>query len=183
MERSDCGQRSDEEADELAAIWQSAIAQRYRDLHDNEWAMGPANVLVVALYNPQVNRLMQVLPVGARVGTVDRFEGQEAEVMVLSMATSGNDELPRGVELLLSRNRLNVALSRARTLALVVASPTLAGIEARSIEEMALINTLCRLRFVAALTVQRVLRPLDGGAEVAEAAAGSKNEASQLGAR
>ena len=89
--------------------------------------MGAANVLVVAPYNAQVNRLKQVLPADARVGTVDKFQGQQAEAVIVSMTTSSGEDLPRNMAFLFSKNRLNVAISRARCLALVVASPKLAG--------------------------------------------------------
>ncbi len=103
------------------------------------------NVLVVAPYNMQVNLLKQRLPQGARVGTVDKFQGQEAEVVILSMATSSGDYLPRHIEFLYSKNRLNVALSRARCLALLVASPRLMAIRCTTVEQMALVNMLCWL--------------------------------------
>jgi uncharacterized protein len=87
--------------------------------------------------------LRQRLGASARVGTVDRFQGQEAEVVLVSMATSGADDMPRDVSFLLSRNRLNVALSRARCLAVMVASPGLLDMSVRTVEEMRLANLLC----------------------------------------
>ena len=100
-------------------------------------------ILVVAPYNMQVNLLKLTLPDGARVGTVDKFQGQEAEAVIVSMATSSGDYLPRFIEFLYSKNRLNVALSRARCLALLVASPELMIIKCNTIEQMELVNTLC----------------------------------------
>jgi uncharacterized protein len=73
----------------------------------------------VAPYNVQVNLLKRVLPPGARVGTVDKFQGQEAEVVLVSMTTSSGDYLPRFMDFLYSKNRINVAISRARSLAIV----------------------------------------------------------------
>jgi uncharacterized protein len=101
-------------------------------------------VLVVAPYNVQVNALAAALPDGARVGTVDKFQGQEADVVVYSMASSSGDDVPRGLEFLLSRNRLNVAVSRARCLAYLVASPRLLEVNCRTIDQMRLANALCR---------------------------------------
>jgi uncharacterized protein len=83
------------------------------------------------------------LPDGARVGTVDKFQGQEAEVVIVSMTTSGADDMPRDASFLLSRNRFNVAISRARCLAVIVASPGLLDLVANSIDEMRLANLLC----------------------------------------
>ncbi|GHV50818.1 hypothetical protein FACS1894168_2420 [Deltaproteobacteria bacterium] len=92
----------------------------------------------------QVNLLQSLLP-GARVGTVDKFQGQEAPVVIFSMATSSAEDLPRNIEFLFSRNRLNVAISRAQCLAVVVASPLLAEVPCKSVAQMRLVNTFCRL--------------------------------------
>jgi uncharacterized protein len=90
----------------------------------------------------QVNLLKRELPAGARVGTVDKFQGQEAEVVLISMATSSGDELPRNIEFLFSKNRLNVAISRAKCLAVLVCSPDLLSIQCKTPEQMRLVNTL-----------------------------------------
>ncbi|HEY7246740.1 MAG TPA: AAA domain-containing protein [Xanthobacteraceae bacterium] len=84
-----------------------------------------------------------MLPLGARVGTVDKFQGQEAPVCLVSMATSSGGELPREIEFLFSVNRLNVAISRAQALAFVFASPRLLDVPCRTIDEMRLVNALC----------------------------------------
>ena len=81
--------------------------------------------MVITPYNLQVNYLTSILPAGARVGTVDKLQGQQAEVVLISMVTSSGDDLPRDIEFLYSKNRLNVAVSRARSLACIVASPRL----------------------------------------------------------
>jgi uncharacterized protein len=91
----------------------------------------------------QVNLLKKILPDGARVGTVDKFQGQEAPVVIVSMATSSGDYLPRFIEFLYSKNRLNVAISRAKSLALFIANPALMAIRCSIPQEMALVNTLC----------------------------------------
>jgi superfamily I DNA and/or RNA helicase len=79
-----------------------------------------------------------------RVGTVDKFQGQQATVVFFSMASSSGEDVPRGLDFLFSRNRLNVAVSRARCLAYVVASPRLLDTECRTVEQMRLVNALCR---------------------------------------
>lgn len=108
------------------------------------------DVLVVAPYNAQVSRLAAVLAArGVRVGTVDKFQGQEAPVVVYSMATSSQDDAPRGMEFLYSLNRLNVATSRARCAAIVVASPALFEPQCRTPRQMQLANALCRFRELA----------------------------------
>jgi superfamily I DNA and/or RNA helicase len=105
--------------------------------------MTAENVLVVAPYNSQVNLLKSCLPAGARVGTIDMFQGQEAEAVLVSMATSSGEYLPRNIEFLYDKNRLNVAISRAKCLAVVVASPRLLQVKCGTVEEMELVNTLC----------------------------------------
>ena len=107
------------------------------------------DILVVAPYNAQVNLLARVLAGRARVGTVDKFQGQEAPVVFYSMATSTPDEAPRGMDFLYSLHRLNVATSRARCLAVVVASPELFFPECKTPHQMRLANAFCRFRELA----------------------------------
>ena len=102
------------------------------------------DVLVVAPYNMQVRRLRAALPDAVAVGTVDKFQGQEAPVVFFSMTTSTGEDLPRGIEFLYSPNRFNVAISRAQCLAYVVASPRLLTADARTTEQMRLVNIVCR---------------------------------------
>ena len=138
-----CSQKSEEGCAVLNEIYQSLLTQRFRDREGKEHDITSGNILVVAPYNLQVNHLKEVLPAGARVGTVDRFQGQQAEVVLVSLATSSAEEMPRDVEFLYSRNRLNVAISRARSLAMIIASPRLLEIPCRTVEQMRLVNTLC----------------------------------------
>ena len=105
--------------------------------------MGVADIVVVSPYNIQVNLLKSKLPTGARVGTVDKFQGQEAPVVIISMTTSSAEDMPRNMEFLYSRNRLNVAVSRARSLAVIVASPLLLEAPCTSVEQLRLVNTVC----------------------------------------
>jgi uncharacterized protein len=107
------------------------------------------DVLVVAPFNAQVSRLIERLPAGARVGTVDKFQGQEAPVVIYSMATSRPEDAPRGMEFLYSPNRFNVATSRARCAVIVVANPRLYAPDCRSARQMQLANALCRYRELA----------------------------------
>lgn len=100
-------------------------------------------VLIVAPYNAQVGALGERLP-GARIGTVDKFQGQEAPIVIYSMATSSPDEAPRGMEFLFSLNRLNVATSRARCVCILVASPRLFEPECRTPRQIQLANAFCR---------------------------------------
>jgi uncharacterized protein len=116
--------------------------------------LGPADVLVVAPYNAQVALLGQVVGDGVRVGTVDRFQGQEAPVVIVSLTTSSPDEIPRGMDFLYSRNRLNVAVSRAQGLVVLVGSPDLLSVDCRTVDQLRLANGLCRyVELAAAITV------------------------------
>ena len=101
------------------------------------------NILIIAPYNAQVFELQTRLP-GARIGTVDKFQGQEAPVVVYSMTTSSHADAPRGMEFLYSLNRLNVATSRAQCLCVLVASPKVFEADCRTPEQMRLANAYCR---------------------------------------
>jgi uncharacterized protein len=135
-------------AEEVAAI-QAAIV----DLLSGSWtdkdgttrALEPADIIVVAPYNAQVNALQDALPAGIRVGTVDKFQGQEAPVCLVSMTASSVEETPRGMDFLFSLNRINVAVSRAKGLALVFGAPRLREAKCNTVEQMRLVNTLCAL--------------------------------------
>jgi uncharacterized protein len=104
---------------------------------------------VVAPYNAQVRRLIETLPEGARIGTVDKFQGQEAPVVIYSMTTSSVDDAPRGMDFLFSLNRLNVAASRAQVSMILVCSPELLKARCRTPDQMRLASALCRLVEVA----------------------------------
>ena len=102
------------------------------------------DILIVAPYNAQVSALAQALPAGTRVGTVDKFQGQEAPVVFYSMATSTPEDAPRGMEFLYSLNRLNVAISRAQCVAVIVASPALFQVLCKTPRQIELANAFCR---------------------------------------
>lgn len=138
-----CAQRSPAEAARLARTYAALLGQRWRDNDGVERTIGIDNILVVSPYNMQVNLLRDTLPAGARVGTVDKFQGQEAACVLISMTTSSGEDLPRQIEFLYSRNRLNVAISRAKCLAVVYASPRLLEVSCSAVIQMELVNTLC----------------------------------------
>jgi len=150
IDHKGCSQGSEQEAALVAELVASALQQRFTDKAGVEHPMTLDNILVVAPYNVQVNLLKRTLPEGARVGTVDKFQGQEAELVIVSMTTSSEEDLPRHIEFLYSRNRLNVAISRARCLAIVIANPALMAIHCNTPEQMALVNTLCWMAEVGA---------------------------------
>jgi uncharacterized protein len=142
---------SDEEVEAVVALVDEILVPgaRWTDAAGGEHPLADQDVLVVAPYNAHVNRVDDRLRAGGRairVGTVDKFQGQEAPVVIYTMATSSPDEAPRGLEFLYSANRLNVATSRAKAAAIIVASPKLFAPECRTPRQMGLANALCRLK-------------------------------------
>jgi uncharacterized protein len=138
---------------QIAAEEVHAISAAVADLLNGSWTdkdgtsrpMRQSDIIVVAPYNAQVNALRDALPEGIRVGTVDKFQGQEAPVCLVSMTASSVEETPRGMEFLFSLNRINVAVSRAKCLALVLGAPRLREAKCNTVEQMRLVNTLCAL--------------------------------------
>lgn len=105
----------------------------------------PDDILIVAPYNLQVRQLQSRLQDRSRIGTVDKFQGQEAPVLIVSMGASRGETAPRGLDFLLNPNRLNVALSRAQCLSIVVGSPHLAQTRCANIKETQLVNLFCKV--------------------------------------
>ena len=101
------------------------------------------DILIIAPYNAQVFELRDRIS-GVRIGTVDKFQGQEAPIVIYSMTTSSYADAPRGMEFLYSLNRLNVATSRARCLCILVASPAVFEANCRTPRQMQLANAFCR---------------------------------------
>jgi len=112
------------------------------------------DILIVAPYNAQVADLSARLP-SLPVGTVDKFQGQQAAVVIYSMTTSSPEEAPRGMEFLYSLNRLNVATSRAKTAVIMVGSPRLFEPDCKSPRQMQLANALCRYLELATIVEVR----------------------------
>ena len=144
---------STEEAAEVGARIASMIGTIWTDREGKAKLLQPSDFMVVAPYNAQVRKLREALLqaglTDVPVGTVDKFQGREAAIVFYSMATSSLDDIPRSLEFLFSRNRLNVAVSRAMCLAVIVASPRLLEAHARTIDQMRLVNALCRFVEIA----------------------------------
>jgi predicted RecB family nuclease len=141
-------QASPEEARAIGAEIERLVGTRYTDEHGDR-VLTHRDVVVVAPYNAHVRCLRDALPDAVEVGTVDKFQGQQAPVVFYSMASSSGRDVPRGLDFLFSRNRLNVAISRAQCLAYLVASARLLEVDCRTVEQMRLANALCRLVEVA----------------------------------
>jgi predicted RecB family nuclease len=135
-----------EEVERVAAMIEGLLrtGATWTDKESKTNALGLQDILIVAPYNAHVSALTDRLPTGSRVGTVDKFQGQQAAVVFYSMATSTPEDAPRGMVFLYSLNRLNVAVSRARCVAVIVASPALFQVQCKTPRQMELANAFCR---------------------------------------
>ncbi len=150
--------QSPEEAACVRGLFEELLGRVWID-GDERRQIGLSDILVVAPYNAQVELLTRTLPAGARIGTVDKFQGQQAPVTIYSMASSTPEDAPRGIDFLYSRNRLNVAVSRAQGMAIIVASPALFRVRCKTPEQMRLANALCRFDEMATLGSAAALVP------------------------
>lgn len=138
-------QQSDEEVERVRAIHDELVGRPFTTKDGITRPLVLEDFLFIAPYNAQVRALKISLPQGARIGSVDKFQGQEAAVCILSLCSSYGEYGSRGLAFILDRNRINVAISRAQCLAVVVADPRIAGAIPRSIEEMMLISLFCKV--------------------------------------
>ena len=131
----------------VTALLAGGVTWRHRDGATH--ALGLDDILVIAPYNAQVADLKARLPNGARVGTVDKFQGQEAPIVIYSLTSSTPQDAPHGMDFLFDSNRFNVATSRAICACIVVGSPRLFEAECQSPRQMKLANAFCRFLEVA----------------------------------
>jgi uncharacterized protein len=134
-----------EEADAVLALIENILASgmEWNDREGNKHPVMLEDIIIITPYNAQVFEIQQRLPL-AHVGTVDKFQGQEAPIAIYSMATSSHADAPRGMEFLYSANRLNVAISRAKCLTILVASPSIFEVGCKTPRQMKLANSFCR---------------------------------------
>jgi uncharacterized protein len=135
---------SSEEAEKVRELYGQLLGGDWVDRKGDRHTITEDNILVVTPYNAQVRRIRDLLPTRARLGTVDRFQGQEAPVVIYSTATSSPEDQRRAMDFLYSLNRFNVALSRAQTLVVLVSSPELLSVQCRTPMELVQANALCR---------------------------------------
>lgn len=141
--------KSPEEVTAIAGIVRKLLKQgTWTNAEGNIMPLTKDDILIVAPYNAQVSALIEKLP-DVRIGTVDKFQGKEAPVVIYSMTSSTTDDAPRGMNFLFSPNRLNVATSRAKSVCVLVASPKLLEPECKTIDQMKWANALCRFRELA----------------------------------
>jgi predicted RecB family nuclease len=139
---------SPEEAAAVTRLVGDILSLEWNDKNDLRAPLTPDDVLVITPYNSQIRTIQRALAdagiAGVLVGTVDKFQGREAPISIYSMATSSADEAPRGLEFLYDPHRLNVATSRAKAMAIIVASPRLIQVSCQTPHQMTLVNALCR---------------------------------------
>lgn len=148
VEHDGNGRESPEEAEAIADAIARLIGSELVTYEGTRRALTARDIVVVAPYNAQVHRIatsLQACGFGdVPVGTVDKFQGQEAPVVLFSLTSSSGEAIPRGIDFLFSRNRLNVAISRARTLAYLVYSPRLLAIQCKDLEDLRMVNAVAR---------------------------------------
>jgi uncharacterized protein len=149
IEHAGRSQSSWEEADAVADAIRALLGTPFTDADGVRRPVGVADVLVVAPYNAQVRRLRQRVPDGVRVGTVDKFQGQEAPVVFVSLASSSAEDAPRGIGFAFDRHRVNVATSRAQCRVVLVCAPRLLDADCKTVEQMRLVNAVCRFAELA----------------------------------
>lgn len=134
-----------EEADAVTSLVNRILAghSKWTNRLGDENTITIEDIVIITPYNAQVFEIQQRLP-DAHVGTVDKFQGQEAPIAIYSVATSSHVDAPRGMEFLYSSNRFNVAISRAQCLAILVASPQIFEAECKTPQQMRLANAFCR---------------------------------------
>ena len=139
-----CEQSSRQEARVVRSLVDDLLRGRWTDADGTPHGITLSDILVVAPYNAHVATLVAELPEGARVGTVDKFQGQQGAVVIYSLASTTAALAPRGVSFLYDLHRLNVAISRARAMAVLVGSPLLTDAAVHTPEELRAVNALCR---------------------------------------
>lgn len=138
MNHSGCSQESRQEAEEIKEV--------IDELEENDFPL--SEILIIAPYRAQEALLRNVLPkqMSEQIGTVDRFQGREADIVIFSMTSSDGHHLPRDIDFLFSSNRLNVALSRARKKAIILVNRQLLTVSVNNMHQLKLVNSLCRLK-------------------------------------
>jgi predicted RecB family nuclease len=139
---------SPEEASVVARLVRDLVGREWRNADGERLPIGVEQIMVVTPFNAQIRAIQDAAAAAGlgwlRVGTVDKFQGREAPVVIYSMATSSAEDAPRGMEFLYDPHRLNVATSRARAMAIIVASPDLVRVSCQTPRQMLLANALCR---------------------------------------
>jgi uncharacterized protein len=140
-----CSQKSDEECDIVKNLIDQFIGRESINEKGKSHKIDVNDILIVSPYNAQTNYLASKLKKGARVGTIDKFQGQEASITITSMTSSDAECLPRNLDFIFDRNRLNVALSRSQLISIVIFNPRLLDTYPTSKEQLILLNNFCKI--------------------------------------
>jgi uncharacterized protein len=145
MDHKDNSQKSEEEGEVIIKLFKEIIGRDFTDINNKTRKLTIEDILVISPYNAQVNYLLSILKEGARVGTIDKFQGQEAAINIISMVTSDSDSIPRNREFLFDRNRLNVAISRAQCASIILFNPALLDLYPTTYEQIKLLNNFYKI--------------------------------------
>jgi uncharacterized protein len=174
VQHEGCSVRSVAEVAAVVKIYASVLGKPFTDKHGSTRPIEPRDIFVIAPYNAQVQELRRQLlanPIAVsfgvtedslrqRVGTVDKAQGSEAPIVLVSYTSSSANDIPRNFEFLYSKNRFNVAVSRAQAITVVVASPELLNVNCKTIDQVRLANMLCRYAEMATpLVVVDAIQP------------------------
>jgi len=151
VEHNNCKNKSLQEINRIKELYNSILKQKayWINVKGEKEEIGEGQIMVIAPYNAQVNALKLVLGENAKVGTVDKFQGQEAPIVIYSATSSSAEDAPRGISFLYEPNRLNVASSRARCCFIMVANPKLFEAECNSPKQIKMVNGMCRYKELA----------------------------------
>jgi len=145
MKHEDRSQTSLEELEIVKKLMDQLIGSNFRDFDNSERKISVTDILVVSPFNAQVNFLKSRLHKDAKIGTIDKFQGMEAPITIISMTSSSVEDLPRNKKFFFNRNRLNVAISRAQCSSIVLLNPKLLNSPALDYEEFKLMNNFQKL--------------------------------------
>ena len=145
MTAEEIDQLKAEEAEKIKQLIKLLLLSKYKLGLEKERSISLEDILIIAPFNVQVNYLKRKLDKKLKIGTVDNFQGQEAIISIFSLTSSTGEDAPRGLDFLLDPNRLNVAISRAKILSIVVGSPSLAESPCKTNAEIIKLNRFLKL--------------------------------------
>ena len=137
--------QNDIEVGYVKNIYQKLINKKWRDRNNEITKISSKDILVISPFNAQVNLIKQSLGEDAKVGTIDNFQGQEAPIVIISYVSSNPENIPRGSDFFFDFRRLNVSLSRAKSLAIIIFNKELLEYHCNTVEDMERLNFFCRI--------------------------------------
>ena len=141
----DYSQRNEVEGEMIKKLYKELIGLKFTDTDGSTRKLTVEDILTISPFNVQVNYLKSILPADSRVGTIDKFQGQQAPITIISMTSSDSENLPRAKDFFFNRNRLNVAISRAQLSSIIIFNPSLLETSTRTVEEIYLLENFFKL--------------------------------------